>query len=407
MIRKLLNLFRKSKVGLVGTAIAVSIAATATVSVAMPVIAQADACDKVNIVYCGLDGSSASGYINSFQAAYNLGSNNGHNDLKAVYRWAGASDSNVAGMTTANTKVGTMYRNGDIKVDGVIVGHDAQVAARFGAGMSGFTKIPGTDAWSRKTTTSLAEDTAKVIVHFDTSGNADFAVMVNCGNAVKFTPVPQPKPRLTCDNLTQSITSAPLTRKFTANASASHATIQSYTFTFTGGGATSTQVINSSATSVSTTHTFAKNDTSYTVSVVVKGVTNQQQPITAPACNLNFTTPKPSECKPGIPVGDSRCNECKPGIPVGDSHCTEECKPGIPMGDSRCNECRPGVPVGDSRCNECRPGVPEGSAECAPVVASASTLVNTGPGSITAVVGATSIAGAFGRYMFLRRKLNL
>jgi len=33
---------------------------------------------------------------------------------------------------------------------------------------------------------------------------------------------------------------------------------------------------------------------------------------------------KPNECKPGIPVGDARCNptqECLPGIPVGDKRC--------------------------------------------------------------------------------------
>ncbi len=35
-------------------------------------------------------------------------------------------------------------------------------------------------------------------------------------------------------------------------------------------------------------------------------------------------TCQPNECKPGIPVGDSRCEtpkECKPGIPVGDKRC--------------------------------------------------------------------------------------
>jgi uncharacterized repeat protein (TIGR01451 family)/LPXTG-motif cell wall-anchored protein len=36
---------------------------------------------------------------------------------------------------------------------------------------------------------------------------------------------------------------------------------------------------------------------------------------------------KPDECKPGIPVGDERCEE-KP----------EECKPGVPTGDERCEE---------------------------------------------------------------------
>jgi len=42
--------------------------------------------------------------------------------------------------------------------------------------------------------------------------------------------------------------------------------------------------------------------------------------------SVNVTC-KPNECKPGIPVGDVRCNppvnECLPGIPAGDARCTE------------------------------------------------------------------------------------
>lgn len=378
MVHKLLAIFHKPKIIVVSVTVALAVSSALFSSIALPAAASADACDPVNIVYCGLEGSAASGYINSFQSLYQNGSNAGHDDLKAVFRWAGATNTSVANMSTANTKVGTLYRNGDIKVDGKVVGHDAWVAARFGDGKAGFVQIsPG--VWARKTTTSLEHDTYKTIVHFDAEGNADFAVMVDCGNAVKFTPVVQPKPvqpHLECVSLTQVSNETPLTYSFTATASAVATTIQSYTFTFTSGSATSSETINTSAKNLTLAHTFAQNNTTYTANVVVKGVTSAGFPVSAPACTVSITTPKPKECKPGIPLGDARCNKCKPGIPVG-----------------------------DDRCTECKPGIPAGSEECAPQVESASTLVNTGPGSVFAVFTTATLAGVLGRHLYLRNKL--
>lgn len=453
MLQTVLNVIHKNKFLVVGVLLSFVFAAIGMATTVHP--AAADACDKVNIIYCGLDGSSAAGYINSFQAFYDNGSNNGYNDLKAVFRWAGATNASVAGMNTTNTKVGTLYRNGDIKVDDVVVGHDAWVAARFGAGQAGFTQITD-NAWARKTTTSLENDTYKVIVHYGADGNADFAVMVICGNAVKFTPVPQPKPKLSCDQLTAAPvgdnrqyrltaratasnttidryvfsidnsdsqvvrtadssasitqtfndfdvshqvrvtvysadftdgvtsadctvsihtsnrpslscvnlealdTSTPLTKSFVATASASNAKITNYTFTYTGGdGTTKTEVVTSSATSVTQPYTFAQADTTYTVRVAVNGTTTNGQSVTAATCTVNVTTPKPNECKPGVPVGDKRCNECKPGVPMG----SEDCNP--------------------------------------------KQLVNTGPGSLAGLAGVSGVAGVLGRYFYLRRKLGV
>ncbi len=67
----------------------------------------------------------------------------------------------------------------------------------------------------------------------------------------------------------------------------------------------------------------------------------------------------------------------------------EECKPGIPMGDSRCTECKPGVPMGDQKCNECKPGVPAGNKECE----TPGELPNTSAGIVAGGLFGTSALG--------------
>lgn len=150
-------------------------------------IASAASCDKVNIVYCGINGGSLASDIQNLRNKYNSGTDHGHTDLKAVYRWSGASDADIAGMNTSNTKLGTLYRNGQIKVGGEVIADHSWVSARFGAGQAGFTHIEG-DVYARLTTTSFANPSVPVLVHFNANGTEDFSVMVDCGNAVKSTP---------------------------------------------------------------------------------------------------------------------------------------------------------------------------------------------------------------------------
>ena len=446
---------------------ALSVATAGAATMTMPQAARADSCDPVNIVYCGLDGRSLSSAINSFQATYQRNENNGHTDLKSIYRWAGATDASVAGMTTGNTKLGTLYRNGDIKVNGTLVGHDASVAARFTQG-AGFTQISN-DVWARKTTTSFDQASASVIVHFGSDGNADFAVMIGCGNAVKFPPVvqkhpalscdsltkdkvadrkfqftatasakdtnitkyvfdygdgntdtvrtanqrvsashsyakfdhdyrvcvtvfssdfangrsggncvttvhtsPQPiKPALTCDELAQKLDDKTLTYTYTAKASATKTTITNYVFTYldTSDNTKVTKTVTTSAGSAQDTHTFAKNGNTYLVSVVVnsKDVSN----VTSAACKHRLKTPPVHECKPGVPMGDHRCNECNSGETQVPEGCVTTTTP------------------------------PSNT----PTVLGASTLTNSGPGSFLAIFGLTSTAGVLLHRFVLRRFL--
>jgi hypothetical protein len=377
-MKRLYSFVSKNRYAALGLLVGLTSLVAGATSALQPATASAATCDKVNIVYCGLTGSSASSLISSFQADYNSGSSNGHNDLKTIYNWAGASSSSVAGMSTSNTKLGTLYRDGTIKVGGVTVGTDAWVSARFNGG-NGFVQI-ASGVWARKTTTSLAEATAPVLVHFDADGNADFAVMTNCGNAVKFTHKPQPKPKATLACVAMAQTGEELTYTFQAKATATNTTITKYVFTYSDG---TSKTVNTSATTANDTHTFAKGNYHYVVSVAVssKDLSN----VTSSACQTSLTTPGPKECKPGIPVGDSRCTECKPGIPAGDSRCTE-CKPGVPMGSPACTPC------------QYDQNLPSDSSECLPP-----EMPNTGAGNVIGLIGGVIVLGGLGHQLVLRK----
>jgi hypothetical protein len=447
--------------GLAGWILTVSLLLMTGMALVQPHKAAADSCDPVNIIRCGLDQRSLQSEINTFQASYGNGCNDGHCDLKQVYRWAGATNASVAGMNTSNTKAGTLFRNGDIKVNGNVVGTDSWVAARFTEG-AGFVKI-SSDAWARKTTTSFADASKSVIVHFS-NGSPDFAVITDCGNAVKFTPhqptpPPAPQPHLVCVNLDakqvgsseqfnftaradathttitkyvfdfgdghqQSVpvssqtastqhaysgfgqtlqarvtvfssdfkdgrtsadctarvilpqkpalrcvavvptfTSNPLSVKLTASDQPTRTTITSYTFSYSDG---TQRVIPTSRTSASDTHTFAQNNTQYSVSVTVAGRTADGRNITADSCRTSFTTPGPNECKPGVPVGSPQCT-------------VQPC------------EFNPNLPSTDVNCKAPQP----------------TELLNTGPSGVIGAAAGITLIASVARYYYLRHKFGL
>ena len=258
----------------------------------------ASSCDKVNIVYCGLNGSSATDYISSFKNYYNT-NKSGHvqsptvkkdyTDLQAVYNWAGASKSIVSGMNTSNTKIGTLYKDGHISVDGQTVATDAWVSARFNGG-SGFTHVTS-NVYARKTTTSFAESSAKVIVYMN-NGKFSFAVMVGCGNAVKGTPKETPKPpvkSLTCDSLIFNSASTTDNKAFTftAKATAKNTTITSYVFDF---GDKTNKTVTTSASTAKADHTYAAAG-NYTATVKVNST--DKKDVTSSNCSVQLSIAPP------------------------------------------------------------------------------------------------------------------
>lgn len=157
----------------------------------------ATACDKVNIVYCGITGATVQDNINYLRKLKSDGKDTrGNTDMVYMINRAGFTDSVLSSSTPTNTKLGTLYRNGEIRVGGKVVATDTWISARFTSG-SGFVLVKS-GVWERKTTTSMQNSTEEVLVRFDSNGKAIAAVMMDCGNSLRFTPVvPKPVPEPT------------------------------------------------------------------------------------------------------------------------------------------------------------------------------------------------------------------
>lgn len=290
------NFIKRGQLLLTAAVMGFTLLSTAVMSVANTQQAAAATPDKVNIVYKGLSGSSTAEYISSFKNYYNT-NKSGHKDspsvkkdytdLQAVFNWAGASKSIVSGMNTSNTKVGTLYKDGHITVDGNTVATGSSVTARYNGG-KGFTHVTS-NIYARKTTTDFSRSSAKVIVYMS-NGKMVFAVMVDCGNAVKGTPKEQPKPpvSLTCDELVfNSKGSDNKSFTFTAKAIAKNTTITDYVFAF---GDDQTKTVTTSSSTAKADHSYAKEG-SYTANVKVNS--KDKKNVTSANCAVKITIAPP------------------------------------------------------------------------------------------------------------------
>ena len=256
---------------------------------------------------------------------------------------------------------------------------------------------------SRSTSKTFTTDkagtyTVQAIITVTVNGVEKTTTSDNCKKEFEVTPVPV-TPSYACESLTKtkmSRTEYSFTGKATAD---DKVTIVGYTFDF-GDGNTKTVT---SPTNV--THKYSQAKT-YTVKMSVTfKVDGNNKTVTSDACKTQVTiTPEtPEECKPGIPVGDERCEE-KPPV--------EECKPGIPVGDERCEEkppveeCKPGIPAGDERCEEKPPVTPE-TPETPQTPETPAELPQTGvANTILTLMGAGSLIAAASYYVASRRALG-
>lgn len=169
--------------------------------------AAATSCDSVNIVKCGLSGTTVQDYINDIKTLNQTGTDGyGHTDMKFMLNWGGFSDQVIASMNTTNTKIGTLSRNGDITVDGKIVATETWITARFTSG-TGFKQVTS-GVWARLSSTSMMNATDQVLVTFDANGKAIAGTVIRCGNMLQFTPV-IPAPVQVCNPATGNIESVP------------------------------------------------------------------------------------------------------------------------------------------------------------------------------------------------------
>ncbi len=237
-------------------------------------------CDRTNIVYCGLTSANAAGIKNAYTTSRDTA---GHTDIRAVMRWGGFTDGNIAGANDGNVKAGTLSRSGVVTVGGKTIGTSASVTTRLNK--PGRTNIlPGVYVRSSAQNEYANE---QVLILFDKSGKAVAGIMIRCGNVIKFTPVIPKNPSLVCNSLTAvAVAGRELTYNFTANATVHDSTIRNYVFRY-GDNASST--VTTSASTASSTHTYANYGTTYTASVLVNSVNNSN--VTSTNCQVRVTTP--------------------------------------------------------------------------------------------------------------------
>lgn len=155
---------------------------------------------------------------------------------QAIFSHYGITATDIANSATA--KIGYLYTDGTIKVDGKTVATNAVMAGRL-IGVGG-TKVSIGD-WTVYEGAERITQTFSVYVFNDQNGNFKAAIARICGNPITATPVK--KPVYSCDALSANKISR-LEYEFTTQANAADgAIIESYNYDFgdgtkTAGGAT-------------------------------------------------------------------------------------------------------------------------------------------------------------------------
>jgi hypothetical protein len=291
------------------------------------------------------------------------------------------------------------------------------------------TKTVTTGATTASATHTYAPGTysANVSVKVLVDGKAQDVTSPTCVGSITIKPleckpgVPvgspecQPQPEMTCTQLVLAPAGAADTNgnvayKLTATASATNATIQSYSFVF--GDQTQPSVVTSGATTASVTHSYAPGtyNAKVTVSIMANG---KAQDVTSAACVAPVTVNTVPKCtvpgKETLPPNSPECQETCTG-PNGQTH---------PKGSEECETCTsPTGQVYPHGSTECQPTCtapngqtyPEGSDQCKPVqpqvLAAATELPNTGPGQVAAIFAGATLAGAIAHRWFLRRRVT-
>lgn len=255
-------------------------------------------CDTVAIIKCG--SYSKQELLKDYDA-------NGYGDVGKVFGAFGISRSDIANGSFVE---GVVWRDGRVTVGGKTVATGAVTAGRWNNPTSDMTRISGTSRAYKMSTKHFTSEGQTAMVRM-VNGKFAFAILKPCGNPVTATPPknPQPKPEYACVRLTAEKISRTKYR-FVAKATGKNgAEIQRYEFGF-GDGYGITVKENTY------TYTYKKPGTYKTSVVVHVKVNGKIVETTAKTCKVNVTVKdkpqqpeEPEECKPGIPVGDERCEE--------------------------------------------------------------------------------------------------
>lgn len=263
-----------------------------------PKVYAADDCGPNAIMKCGF--SSSADFIKNVRANND---GNGGSDLQRIYSHFGLNKADYDRFVST-AKSGTVYKDGRVVVGGQTVLKDANSIGR--------TKLDGrhnksmvivsTTYYYGATSRVFLSNSIPAKVMFDSAGNAEFVVLTDCGNPVWGTKVPS---SAKCDLLKASPVSGQNGKyNFTTQASKTgNAKITKYVYKFDDGKSVT---MTSGSTAVPYTFAEGSHKVSVTVFATVPGGTTIET-----TCETVVTVSStPKECKPGIPIGDKRCNPC-------------------------------------------------------------------------------------------------
>jgi LPXTG-motif cell wall-anchored protein len=173
--------------------------------------------------------------------------------------------------------------------------------------------------------------TTKVTVYVTVNGESKAVTGAKCAKPVEVKPAPQ-TPVYACDALTATTISKENRQyRFTVTtAQSGGATLSSASFNF-GDNQSINGVKPSDSSTISAEHTYAAAGTYTIVATVNFNVASGVKSVTCKAQISPQNTP-PAECKPGIPVGDSRCTET-PVTPPAATPTTPQQLPNTGVGD--------------------------------------------------------------------------
>ncbi len=397
--------------------------------------ASSSGCDDYAIMRCGA--ADAAGFIakaNQDQPG----------DLKAIYANFGLAPSDYSRFRNT-AQHGTLYNDGRIVVDGVVVGHSTLNISRVhDSSFSQPVTINGKTYWGGSFGSTYHANTASVLVMFNDRGVMQFAAIDSCGNPQRIT---AEHPSYSCDLLQKNkVSGQDNSYTFTTKASAAHgAQVVKAVYDF--GDGTSQTV---SDLSQPVLHHFSKSAT-VRVTVTVKLPGGGTQTVTSADCATRITvatTPPPPQPNPyaqclnltadkldtymyrftakarfgngakftsadmnfgdntavvtGLKAHGDMVTVKHTYAKVGTYTATATLHFTTAQGKAGTSTCQVSITPTEV-VHYCKPGVKEGSPDCSP-----KQLVNAGPGTIVATVfgGVSAVAGV-AHFVIRKRLLGL
>lgn len=160
-----------------GGALSVAIAGL----VASTVVASTRDCSNNAIARCGTKS------VSELQQKY---SSNQTGDLDDIYTYYGITREDIA---AGRVKEGRSYKDGRVVVDGNTVATNAASLGRIKKNGDYAVKIGGNTYWEGRNQDAFASNSLEVLVFTKADGTFKAAVIKDCGNPVKATPVKKPE----------------------------------------------------------------------------------------------------------------------------------------------------------------------------------------------------------------------